>query len=489
MNENGGATIDPQQDAPAFDPAAPVEEFDGSKTAARVMGAFGPLLYRFHLTLDSVRELSDSLEPHVEEIEKALAKEWVKGLDESIPHPLRMRALSTMANLMSSEEDAETRLTDDVSRGTREVLRSHIPAGGTWRDINVAGGTWLEDYLGEATLPFLLMYLDLQRTRLAPSKLALLNGSLLTLVVSAFEVLVAGLASQHYRLHPDILDPDRKQFSLGDLKGFDTIRDAEESLIATTVDQLMFGSLDDWSRWFKQQAKAGFDGLCDDYPVVVEAFQRRHVHIHNAGRASASYVANVRGTGVKVGENLRVTRDYLDAAIDRIDVLGTLLTVLVWTKWVPESVDLAGSSLSDRVTLYMGRGKWKVVQPLADYGRNHDFPDSRRFAFMVNHWLAQKRLADTSAISQEVAKWDTSALEVMYKFVRACLLDDLDEAFRLAPDLLKEKFGRSYLRTWPVCKELRNDPRFVQLGLTRSAVETQPGNGESGAGPTVPLAG
>jgi len=64
---------------------------------------------------------------------------------------------------------------------------------------------------------------------LAPSKLALLNGSLLTLVVSAFEVLVAGLASQHYRLHPDILDPDRKQFSLGDLKGFDTIRDAEES--------------------------------------------------------------------------------------------------------------------------------------------------------------------------------------------------------------------------------------------------------------------
>ncbi len=408
--------------------------------------SFPLLLQQFHLTCDSIRELAGQLKPHVANLDQDM-------LDKDLG-----------------------KIVKQVGVGPKVMLRVLQSLRKTDRHGNVALHLTvdnLQSVLGDDTDTFFLL-IPRVRGALSQRRGGLLNSSLLTSLVGGVEVLIAGVASQHFSLHPGDLHGEAKEFSLSDLEVFDTIADARETLIARRVDALMREGFDDWSAWFQKRGGLGFEQYVSNLDAVREIFQRRHIVVHNAGRVSQQYVAHVKdGDKLSIGEPLQVDETYLLAAADMLEILGTLLCVSAWAKWNKSEADLAMTQLANRVYDFVEAGNWFVVRQIASRSKNLGGREATQLTLWCNEQLAIKRTDGVAAIANAIRDWDTGALSRRFQFAQACLGDDLDTAYEIAAHWLAEdsRNATTGVTEWPMCQEFREDSRFASLDLDRMVPE------------------
>jgi hypothetical protein len=305
-------------------------------------------------------------------------------------------------------------------------------------------------------------------------RVSLLHGSLLTVAVASFEFLLAGLFSHHLITYPKQLKDDEREFSLADLVELGSIEEARRVLVERRVDGFMRRAVDDWSRWSKKTLGEAFDELCIDFAHLNEVFQRRHVIVHSGGAVSRLYIERVDLSTEdcpKLGENLPVSASYMQSALDELEVLGHGLIALARSKWTPSDPGEASVQLNTKIFDLLQARRWKSARKLALVGESLGQPDSDRWMIVVNGWLAAKRDGEFDVCRASVVDWDVSALANRFKLARACLLDEVDEAFDLlALTLAEPKRKPGHMWEWPLFDDLRSDPRFadafVQAGYT-----------------------
>ncbi len=416
---------------------------------------FTQILDQFHGTVDAVREMANSLKPHVEALDNARIHEWATTLETiGVDRTNRLRALLLLLLLFSPSGAKKYEDSKEFQTVQEFVDKLH----GEARDGSLTlSTTTLSPLLGDSTVAFLTSLDRLLAAIKAPVKSLLLNASLLTLLVGGLEVLIGGLMTQHFLRHDGDIDATEKEFSLADLRRFASVRDAEDTAIHRRVEALLWKSFDDWATWFQKRLGVGFDELSDDLDALREVIQRRHAIVHNAGRASALYLAKT-GVDRQVGDQLSVTSAYLQSAIDRIEILGTLLALKCWWKWASDERAAIDRHLNQRIYTHMKQDRWAVVEIVTRVGQTMAVDQATRTVMQINEFLAVKRLRGSSEARARAAAIDVSALSDRYRFGYACLVDDLDEALRLAPHIIEEE-GEAPILDWPLSEELRQDTR------------------------------
>jgi hypothetical protein len=413
--------------------------------------AFAVSLFRFQETIDAIRQLHDEVCVHAAELDrKHTGPEGlsaVKSLD-----PDRREKFKEWLETRFAESDSDERA--ESSKSQNQQVLTEIFA-----DNPVA--------MGQAQAM-------LQRAMLAPSRETLLRSSLLTMAVSAFEVLLGGLAARHYELHPTRLGKEKK-FSLPEISSFDSLEDIQDAAIAHRIYQLLQAPFDEWTSWLDQGSGLGIKlkNLAISYDELGEIIQRRHVIVHNGGVVSVQYLDRVKFSGdpPPIGSYLLVDEEYLRAALDQIDSAGNLVGVGVWSKERPDAEPQAVSALSNRMEQLLFEGRWLPLRQICSVGKKVASLDVQRQIFKVNEWLSIKRLGGLDPIEEEIrSHWDTSALGPQFQLVQLALLDEADGFFKLAPSVVDEGgIQPEQLRTWPVFAELREDERFEALYAGRAA--------------------
>lgn len=239
--------------------------------------------------------------------------------------------------------------------------------------------------------------------------------------------------------------------------------------VSRRVEELLFGSFADWKRFFQDRLKTELPALARDWDAAQEVFQRRHVIVHSVGRASKRYVSAVGktdpGKGVAEGDDLNCNDGYLRAALDELLVLGTLLVCAVAMKFddSPEGPSCL-DQLQEMSYNALVDEQWPVAEALCAWGECNAPVMSDKILFRVNRLIASWRLNGRERIRTEVSDWDVSALDTRYKFAKACLLDERDDAFEHLGTLSHQgAVTRSNLLEWPLLGELRDDPRFASF--------------------------
>ncbi len=390
-------------------------------------------LGRFHLELDALREMLADFVPLVVEREKERA-----GAE----------AVSKLAALDPSRQG---KLRDVLEGAANRALRGEKPSSFATEEEPI-----LREIFENDRHSLLSLALNIQKLAAGPSQVAIVQNSLLTQAISAFEVLVSGIVTRFYVEHQNALGTDAQEFSLADLRTFEDIDDAADALIALRVSSLMFGGLDDWAAWFKKNEGDELSELAMDWSRVVEAFQRRHVVIHNGGLVSRQYVARVRGTDAKLGERLVIDQEYLASVFDELDVLGTLIAVRAWGKWTPaEREESAGTLLQRSYELMLGK-HWAAAASLCDGASSFSCSAAQKEALRVNGWNSEAEMYGPERVEVGVQAWDVSALANRFKLAKLVLLGLLEEATILADKLLeRNELDRGELAEWPVLRRLR----------------------------------
>ena len=301
-------------------------------------------------------------------------------------------------------------------------------------------------------------------------RLPILRNSLLTAAVASFEATVANVATEFYHYRPEALEMDsrdhEKEFSLKELKQFSSIDDAVDFSISRRIESLVFGGLSDWRCFFNDALKIDLSTLAIDWPELQEILQRRHAIVHNGGRASRRYIAQVRlgRPDVKIpeGEPLSCEQEYLEYAIDHLLVAGALLITAVIIKFSPD--DAPSSELSRLAYSLLRGGRLEATRRLCDFGMNMPIEQDEALIFKVNMALAIKAKLGIEGIAEEMGSWDVSALSDRFKLAKASLLGNLDEAFMLLSLLVeRDEISVEDLLEWPLLAEMRKDRRFTAL--------------------------
>ncbi|CAL9566835.1 hypothetical protein [Streptomyces sp. enrichment culture] len=390
-------------------------------------------------------------------------------------------ALPEIEKLDSSHKvmSSVSRLTSSLTEESREKLKAAF-----WKceERQQSDGSpsfmesmW-EEVKAEPWGPTFMMHLHeaLQRPPRAPMFLQSTTVS----AVSAFEVLLSGLASQYFTVTPQALDAasrdKEKEFSLRELKELGSIADAIDMIIERRVDELMFGSFSDWRKFFLDRMKLKFEDFAIDWEALKEVFQRRHVIVHNGGLASRRYVRNVAprfAADIKEGAYLRVDPSYVNKAASELLAFGFLLATAMGRKLAKEYSEFFLNQLQKFTYRNLVKGRYEVVDKCSAYGESVSIDMSAQLIFRVNRWIARQRLND-AAVRAEVEDWDVRALSPRFQLAKHCLLGEVDPAMTLLRSLYSMgEIGFEDIIEWPLLEPLRGSDAYVAMTRTMEIPE------------------
>lgn len=415
------------------------------------------VLLQFHRTVDALRGMLDEFVPHVRQQDR----------DRFGPKAL--------ANVRSLSPDQRRELQDRLAA---QIEKSRIGAPSTDEDLremlrHVLGADIREVFEGDrhSMVSYLL---HVSHTIADPDQATLILNSLLAQGISALEVLVSGVATRHFIAHPKALDADAKALSLSDVRDFKDADDPADLLISREVTSMIYGNLDDWAAWFKKRCNVSFQQLALDWGTLGEAFQRRHIILHNGGNVSRQYLSRVPGSDatLRVGDPLPVDEEYLRAALDQIDVFGSLLVVKAWGTWHPSERDASAGHLLQRSYDLMLRERWPAVTALTKAGCDMRCSAKVLEPIKVNGWHSRAQTDGYESIHAEVSAWDVSAAADRFRLVQFALLEQYGEAETLVIKLIKRgEISRGELNEWPVLAKLRT--HIADKGVSLPGAGTQ----------------
>lgn len=415
---------------------------------------FKVAIRQFIATCDALLELAKALRPHVDELDvrpSTLLLEEVLGsrLKNEDRDAFRQAMGEAIASMLRGSLPSDQSRDDHPSDSTSSPLRVRLTAKKL--DQMEAYGRALHRELREAAVA-------------RPKKRQLLHRSLLTSLIASLEVLIGNTVAAFYFANPASLGGDEKEFSLADLQSLGSIDDAVEEAIARRTDAFMYQSTADWRKWFSRTTKTDFDDIAIDWQTTNEIIERRHVIVHNGGRASKQYLQRTGLVGsIPVGTELVVEDEYFSGAVDQVLVFGVLLAATTWAHVQSDAGRSPGGEVQDLTEQLMRSKRWVAVQKLTEVALQRLAAEEiQRHTFQFNCWLARKEIRGLDSIREDLHGFDDSALIPVFRFVRYALMERYEEATGMVEHLIESKaIPTSALRDWPVLAGLRQHPPFA----------------------------
>jgi hypothetical protein len=277
-----------------------------------------------------------------------------------------------------------------------------------------------------------------------PKRSVLLRRSLLSLVVSDFEVLVGQVALISLLEKPGLLD-DGAPISLKELADLKDVSEARRLVAERRVDELMRGALADWAKWF-DRLNVKWQDMTDSWPSFSEIFARRNIFVHADGRVTRQYmqVANESypsgETMPSLGEVLPLSDEYLRVSSERLLAFGFLLVSGVWLQLRPKATDEAQQWIASRAEHLLELGYFGAVRIISNTvlttsrGRLRQSIENR---LRIALWIAMRELGCENEVRRQVLEWDVSAVDLRFGHVKAVFLADDDQAVDQIAELRK----------------------------------------------------
>ena len=287
----------------------------------------------------------------------------------------------------------------------------------------------------------------------------LLYRNCLISLISSAEWFLSQVLRRFFEAHPDAASVKEKTLTLADLQRIGSVSEAEAYLITLRIDEIMWGGLDDWLRFLKATVKLSMGYLGSEEAELTEVFQRRNVMVHNDGKVHHSYFAKVAEglrAGIKEGEELEVTPEYLSRAIDVVETNFLLIAAELWKKLHAKDESRA-SILNDitidalfnkRYSLALGTSRFQM--------EDRQLSEKWILYAKLNHWQSHKWAGTFAQVEDDVKKVDFTAKGDLLQLARFVLLDDFAQALELLePTLRAGKLTLDDLESWPIFQNFR----------------------------------
>lgn len=302
--------------------------------------------------------------------------------------------------------------------------------------------------------------------------------SLFTQIFSKFDAFTGDLIKVINRKNPDLFISASRNITIQDVKKFHSIEEILENELLQEIENFRRKSYADQFSGFEQKFNITLTEF-DEWPIFIEASQRRNLIIHNNGVVNQQYIQNCKAAykdksksahldKIDKSHKLSIGPKEFRNALIVMKKVAFMLTHTLWRKLFASEVEIAHRSCNELIFDYLCRELWHAA---AEFGS---------FAITKNMVVG---------IDETKLKLRTINLAIAYKFSgqnEKCLslINSIDWStsnrdFRLAVEILKEnkaagielmkKIGPEgdYLseisyRSWPLFHKFREDEDFIK---------------------------
>ncbi|WP_413320900.1 hypothetical protein AA0Z99_07895 [Agrococcus sp. 1P02AA] len=295
------------------------------------------------------------------------------------------------------------------------------------------------------------------------SRSALMLESLLLSAVAQFEVLVSRLMLTSIRLDPSPLEDSEKMYTFSDVTEHPSLEAFSVAAANAYVDGLMYKGMDSWMKFLTRVTRTDMVWVTD---LLAEVIMRRNVHVHAGGVASSQYLSELgkRAGNARVGDELPVTAEYLEDALNRMARAAVVLSQAAVSaicsgakqdKSSSHGIDQDRGIVEASFDL-LTSGRYGAVEHLAEQLDSLVATNFTRERLRANSLAARKALYGVEAIRPDLEDWDVTAAEDEIVLAKHCLQDEIAEARVIYESLsAANKISVMELATWPILEPLR----------------------------------
>lgn len=286
-------------------------------------------------------------------------------------------------------------------------------------------------------------------------------------LLSTVEWFFSQILHFYYDKYPAAAGIKNKTLTLDDLKSFGSIKDAEEYLIESKIEEILRGSIKDWFKVLKEEVKLGM-GYKDKYEEeLIEIYQRRNLLVHNGGIVNSIYLSKISDKykdGLKIADKIEVSKKYLDSAIAKLELVFTLIACELWKKLNDDDEERSHILMNLGYKFLLSKN-WDVSE-CANYfvwGDKKVSIASRTVA-QLNVWLCKKESGKYGEIKKEVESADFSDKSLIFQVALAALKGDKGFFFEHLPQVLRtEELSPKDLFEFPILREMRETEEFEKF--------------------------
>ncbi len=441
-----------------FDKEGPYRQARG-----RVLSAYS----RFDSSIEAIRDLALNAKTHTQPLDDGqayflkLVRRWnVHEPDESI--------VAFYQDILEHRKNTLDAFRIRLERGERIEI-------GVMQALRIDRREAVEAHTQDPANRFRYS-LDIDKVLDRRRRNSVLHSSLLVSAVASFEVLVGEVARSYMTAFPETMTSSELSISTEQLRQFTTLDDFWDAHRDSRVEKLMRDDVQSWMNWFQKYLKVNPEQLCPSHTQLIEIFQTRNIHIHNAGKVNEIYLRSAQKAKFEprrrdLGRELPISQKYLLQSIDLLHVTSQVATFAALRKFdakLPEDEGFADGWLHGAVYSLLEEGLNQAVLDLSTLAEG--ISGDRSEVVKVNAWVALKETNGLAAIAEQVESWDTSSLEPRFQLVKLALLDDYVGARAIADQILgTNQLSVADWNSWPVLRGLRQwvseDPdrgRFLQ---------------------------
>lgn len=286
----------------------------------------------------------------------------------------------------------------------------------------------------------------------------LYNGSLM-LLITYYENLVAQLFKNDFVKHPERINLDSKGVTYKVLAELNDVEMIKEHLIEEEVVSMMYKSYDDWMQYFRNKVKLDIPYDRKKMKDIKEIIARRNLLVHNNGIVNSIYLSITGSKDVIKGDSINVNKEYLNNAINIIEIAGMALLIEIWLKEHGKDEDeirkidsiLYGECLENR--------KWEMGSQLYEICSDYKhLSDADAIMFKINMWQCYKWMNKFESVEAEVDALDISAMMPRYKLAVLALQDKEVEFWNQY--YKQNDIDECELMEWPVFSGIRQGEIF-----------------------------
>lgn len=296
----------------------------------------------------------------------------------------------------------------------------------------------------------------------------LYKNSLMSLM-SSVEWFFSQILHHYYDKFPESAGIQKKTMTLSELKGFESINDAEKYLIDIKIEEILRGSFDSWISLLKSELQLNLGYIDPIKEELIEFYQRRNIIVHNGGIVNTIYISKVNENfrkGVKIKDSLNVDKEYLDNVICKLQKAFILIAAELWKK-LDKDDKMRGDVLTDIIYENVLKSKWDICEGLSYFVINDaQLEPVDKVVAQLNYWLAKKRLNNYKEVEKDINKTDYSDKKEIFQLGLLALKEDKENFFEILPAALDSgQLNTDRLEEFPIFEEMRQTEEYKKFKL------------------------
>lgn len=291
----------------------------------------------------------------------------------------------------------------------------------------------------------------------------ILNESTLMMILVKYEEAIAGIYRFLVMKFPELY-LSKKSISYSEFLNSGTdIEDIKKYFVDKEVEEFMRSALKDWYNTFSTKHKMNFSAIDNELVDFKEMYYRRNIFVHNQGVVNEVYVKNVENTKFKIGEKLKVDKDYIEKSFHKV------LIVLYGTFWELIKVsklehDNFVEFIFEQGYNYMVKEKWDISKFVFKLlMQDNQQAESNKLCNKINYWISIKNSEGIDEIKNEIEKLDVSAMKGQFIVAKYALLDDFKNVSATLDKIIDKELASNYIEEWPLFIQYRTSEEYKKF--------------------------